>query len=298
MSLDRRFALITLKGEVLYPYQKTQRATGRYGFALTQTGNQDRHGGGVYTTDLSEVIRHVVWQGWGVRARSESGRPDGSYMLGQRAVQAYWVSPEWASLVQGAPIAPVPTLPGAGNEQAEDEDPLEQVDRLTSEDFEPEPGLALDAAQAELDADPQAAGLSKTERLALLNARLGQGAYRQRMIRLWGHRCAVSECAMECVLIASHAKPWKSSTNTQRLDPYNGLLLAASIDRLFDQGWISFTDQGELLCKPGLSEEALTSVGMSSGSRLRFVHEKHRPYLQAHRALHGFEVVSEMVRAD
>ena len=39
-------------------------------------------------------------------------------------------------------------------------------------------------------------------------------------------------------LVASHTKPWRDSTNEERLDGENGLLLTPTIDHLFDKGFI------------------------------------------------------------
>ena len=47
-------------------------------------------------------------------------------------------------------------------------------------------------------------------------------------------------------LIASHIKPWKVSDNVLRLDGSNGLTLAPRIDRLFDKGYITFSQDGSL----------------------------------------------------
>ena len=144
-------------------------------------------------------------------------------------------------------------------------------------------------AAREMDEDPAARGVSETTRLALINARIGQGDYRQRMLRLWDGRCALTGCAIERVLVASHAKPWLDSSNEERLDEYNGLLLAASIDRLFDAGLVAFSDEGELLADAQLGPADLALLGIGKASRLRFVRSQHRPYLRAHRILHGFE---------
>jgi len=48
-------------------------------------------------------------------------------------------------------------------------------------------------------------------------------------------------------LVASHIKPWRVSTNEERLSGSNGLLLSPHVDKLFDRGWISFSDEGEIL---------------------------------------------------
>lgn len=144
-------------------------------------------------------------------------------------------------------------------------------------------------AAREIEEDPATRKVSETTRLALINARIGQGDYRQRMLRLWDGRCALTGCAIERVLVASHAKPWLDSSNEERLDEYNGLLLAASIDRLFDAGLVAFSDEGELLADEQLGPADLTLLGIGKASRLRFVRSQHRPYLRAHRILHGFE---------
>ena len=64
----------------------------------------------------------------------------------------------------------------------------------------------------------------------------------------WGGRCAITEVTEPRLLRASHIKPWaKCETDAERLDVYNGLLLAAHLDAAFDAGLISFTDEGAIL---------------------------------------------------
>ncbi len=48
-------------------------------------------------------------------------------------------------------------------------------------------------------------------------------------------------------LRASHIKPWRNSSDQEKVDGNNGLLLAPHIDHLFDQGYISFMDVGDLI---------------------------------------------------
>ena len=154
---------------------------------------------------------------------------------------------------------------------------------------EPRPtGLGSEEAWAEIEADPQSAALSETGRRRLVNARLGQGGYRTRLLKLWRGRCALSNCKVQAALVASHAKAWSESSNQERLDEFNGLLLSASVDRLFDRGLISFDDDGGLLVSPEVSDEDLTSMGVRRDMRLSAVHPRHRPYLKSHRSTHGF----------
>jgi hypothetical protein len=83
-------------------------------------------------------------------------------------------------------------------------------------------------------------GLNETEREILSKARIGQSAYRRRMLELWNGKCAVTGLDMQSRLIASHAKPWSSSSDRERLDPSNGLPLVAALDDLFNDFLISF----------------------------------------------------------
>lgn len=149
--------------------------------------------------------------------------------------------------------------------------------------------LARHAAEADMDALPEMAGVSATVRKALIDARVGQGAYRASVLKLWGSQCAFTGCPLPAVLTASHAKPWHLCSNKERLDPYNGLLLASHVDKLFDAGLIAFADDGRLLRKPDVSDAVMASLGLDPLGHLRRLHAKHQPYLAAHRQLFGFD---------
>lgn len=150
----------------------------------------------------------------------------------------------------------------------------------------PDP-LWAKVAGAEIDAEPAGRELDATTRQRLIEARLGQGRFRDEMLDIWGGRCAVTGCGLVEALVASHAVAWRDdSTPATRLDPYNGLPLTASIDKLFDRGLIGFADDGRLLRQPGLLDADLACLGLQPGARLRAegLHDPHRPYLAAHRA--------------
>ena len=87
------------------------------------------------------------------------------------------------------------------------------------------------------------------------NARIGQGLFRKQVLSLWGGRCAVTGSAVLDAIRASHIKPWRSSDNAERLEPCNGLPLVASLDALFDAGFITFADDGWTLVSPRLNFE-------------------------------------------
>lgn len=103
--------------------------------------------------------------------------------------------------------------------------------------------------------------LSETEREAVVLARRGQGLFRER-VALIERRCRVTGVTRPEHLRASHCKPWRDSSNEERLDGDNGLLLTPSIDHLFDRGFISFREHGELLVSPVAHAESLHRMGV------------------------------------
>lgn len=125
-----------------------------------------------------------------------------------------------------------------------------------------------------------------TERKALVDARLGQGAYRKKMLRFWGGTCALTGCAVEAVLVASHAVPWKDCSSRERLDHFNGLLLTGTMDRLFDAGLIGFAQDGALLMSPKLSAADRSCLGLREGMSLRKTDDRLEVYLSRHRVRH------------
>ena len=67
-------------------------------------------------------------------------------------------------------------------------------------------------------------------------------------------------------LIASHCKPWRDSSNDERLNGENGLLLTPSIDHLFDRGFIGFESNGNLIISPVAHRPSLERMGLPSES--------------------------------
>jgi putative restriction endonuclease len=103
--------------------------------------------------------------------------------------------------------------------------------------------------------------IPQTERLALVQARRGQGLFKER-VRRFEHVCRISRVDNETHLIASHCKPWRDSDDDERLDGENGLLLTPSMDHLFDRGFISFEDNGDLMISPVADEKSLERMGV------------------------------------
>ena len=126
--------------------------------------------------------------------------------------------------------------------------------------------------------------LNQTEIKSLQAARLGQGKFREDLIRLHKSTCPITSITNSELLVASHIKPWSSSTNLERLDIDNGILLSVMIDRLFDRGLITFGEDGLICSSQKLSLEDKMRCGLDSAKQL-ILSEKNKKYLEYHRAI-------------
>ena len=121
--------------------------------------------------------------------------------------------------------------------------------------------------------------IGSTEKLELVNARIGQGKFRQKLMLHW-KGCAVTQYSELRLLVASHIKPWSISSNAERLDPFNGLLLLPNLDRAFDRGLISFDPEGMVLISPQLPEPQKLGISAEMKAHLQ---DRHQAYMAYHR---------------
>ncbi|AZF32259.1 putative type II restriction endonuclease [Pseudomonas sp. R4-35-07] len=119
-----------------------------------------------------------------------------------------------------------------------------------------------------------------TEVLTRVNARRGQGKFREDLMQVWGGACSVTALACKEILRASHVKPWVDSNAKQRLDRHNGLLLSANLDALFDKGLITFDSLGQMQISKRLDDKHRQTLGLPKP--LRFVPKELVPYLEYH----------------
>jgi hypothetical protein len=123
-----------------------------------------------------------------------------------------------------------------------------------------------------------------TEAERLVVQRVGQNVFREALLSYWGGCCAVTGVAESRLLRASHIKPWaKCDTDAERLDVYNGVLLAANLDAAFDAGLISFSDKGEMLFSSHFTQADQDGLGIHDGFVMSRVAEGHLPNLAWHR---------------
>jgi hypothetical protein len=121
-----------------------------------------------------------------------------------------------------------------------------------------------------------------TDRLQLGKARIGQGIFRKSVLAI-EPACRVTGITVVSLLRASHIKPWRDSTNAERLDGANGLMLAPHIDLLFDRFLISFEDSGALLISTKLESSVRKKWHLGEAAEPRPFSAAQRSYLATHR---------------
>ena len=110
--------------------------------------------------------------------------------------------------------------------------------------------------------------LAKTTVQQLIDARLGQGKFRADLILAFGGECPITGLSKTKLLRASHIRRWCDSSNFDRLDVQNGLLLAAGVDAAFECGYVGFDASGGLLVRQGFNQNCLTALGIPTQGTL------------------------------
>lgn len=123
--------------------------------------------------------------------------------------------------------------------------------------------------------------------------RVGQNIFRASLLAYWGQRCAVSGLAVPGLLRASHIKRWADcASDAERLDVFNGLLLAPHLDALFDDGWVTFLDTGQMKISDTLDADSRARLGVTGAETIYGLTERHLEYLAWHRE-HYFQQKSQ-----
>jgi putative restriction endonuclease len=121
-----------------------------------------------------------------------------------------------------------------------------------------------------------------TEKEQLVKARRGQGLFRSRLETI-EKGCRVTGVTLRAFLRASHSKPWRNSSDKEKLDGANGLLLAPHIDFLYDKGYISFGDDGSILYSSKLPPSLIQRWGLPAIANVGLFSDAQLPYLAYHR---------------
>lgn len=111
-----------------------------------------------------------------------------------------------------------------------------------------------------------------------------QNFFKKKLFKLWSAECVITKVKNKNLLIGAHIKPWSKSNDTEKIDEYNGLLLAPGPDKIFELGLISFEDNGKIIISSQLSNEDLTKLNINKNLILNFKDE-HKKYIKYHREI-------------
>jgi putative restriction endonuclease len=121
-----------------------------------------------------------------------------------------------------------------------------------------------------------------TYREQIVKARRGQGVFRSNVL-LTEKSCRVTGVSDPKHLRASHIKPWRAATDTERLSGFNGLLLSPHIDHLFDKGHISFSIDRRLLVADEVERDLLDKWGIERSTNVGEFNHDQQAFLEHHR---------------
>lgn len=141
------------------------------------------------------------------------------------------------------------------------------------------------------------AGLNSIDREVTTKSRgIAQRLFRGNLLRLWQGACAVTSVQEPRVLRSSHIKPWTDSNVQEKVDHFNGLLLIPNLDALFNEGLISFQNDGRILVSSDWQADDKRRMHITPDLHLRTVHLESRPYLEFHRDVR-FEQATRAAKA-
>lgn len=115
-----------------------------------------------------------------------------------------------------------------------------------------------------------------------------QHKLRRKLLSNYNNKCALCDIIEPKLLKTSHIKRWAESSKKERIDLSNSILLCALHDGLFEHGFISFSDEYDVLFsnrfdfKKQKISTALTFTPPIS-------HAPEAKYLKEHRIRHSYE---------
>ncbi|MFA3905934.1 HNH endonuclease [Fusobacterium nucleatum] len=130
--------------------------------------------------------------------------------------------------------------------------------------------------------DNEVAELIKpNEKEAIVKQRLTQGLFKEKLIKR-ECKCTICNIKNKLFLIASHIKPWVDSNDYEKIDVNNGFLFCPNHDKLFDEGYISFKDSGEVIISPKLTKKDIELFNLSEKITVK-ISKDAKKYLEYHR---------------
>ena len=116
-------------------------------------------------------------------------------------------------------------------------------------------------------------------------ARQGQGLYREQLLAECPF-CPITMINDVRLLIASHIKPWAVATDTEKLDPKNGFMLSPLYDKLFDRGFMTFTEDRRIMLSNWITPMNKKRLGVEDGQFIQLLplDEARQEFMKFHRS--------------
>lgn len=128
-----------------------------------------------------------------------------------------------------------------------------------------------------------------TDILRSIKLRVGQTKLRKRVLANYQNKCALCNIDTKDLLVASHIKPWSKSSQKERVDPTNTILLCRLHDGLFEYGYLSLDDTKNVIFKNTnklIEQDILTNLVFRNPTR----EAPDNIYLQNHREKHKLQI--------
>lgn len=133
-----------------------------------------------------------------------------------------------------------------------------------------------------IETDANKLQLFGKERETFVKTRVNQSIFRERLLEKYDCCCCLCKVSNPHFLIASHIKPWACSENDEKLDVDNGFLFCPNHDALFDSGYISFDDDGNIMISENLKQVDTVYMNVNSNMKIP-LSSKNKTYLEYHR---------------
>lgn len=122
-----------------------------------------------------------------------------------------------------------------------------------------------------------------TEADRVIVASVAQTMFRAALLEFWQGQCCITVLKVPELLRASHIKPWANCEHDdERLDVFNGLLLAPHLDTMFDSGWITVTAGAEVHVSDAIDVSDRVILGVDRALNLRGIRPSYAYYLDYH----------------
>lgn len=132
--------------------------------------------------------------------------------------------------------------------------------------------------------EPRPQPKETSKQTEIRRARQGQGLYREKLLADCPF-CPITMINDERLLIASHIKPWAVATDKEKIDHKNGFMLSPLYDKLFDRGFMTFTEDRKIVLSNWISPANKRRLGIVDGQFIQMLplDEERQSYMNFHR---------------